>query len=536
MSNRRDSEATLPPANFASNMSTSPSASPAMNMATAKSMATAAARFVPAMLDPALLGEGLPELPQAAISLDSDHSMSSNVFPHQDSQEAPTWPMLDGSGGNMYPEPDFENHMDPSRASSFRNIALNPGMTTEFSAEYGNGQKPNRPKVRGRFTAARRKEVQEVRKRGACIRCRMLKKPCSGEHPCSTCRNVESARLWKQPCIRTRIADELDMYTSGLHAVLAYHEIQAFKSKVNLTPSRNQIEASHYPETTIYATFKALEGQEILPEQNIDPSLDLGADFQSGTAHHRILDNDGDDLPIKIEAYMKRMSAIFFEKEPSHFMNVTLNTAHQLSIEKQDPLLTKALELWSTVHILVDHELRWCVFEKTIPDAETGHDFSQPSYPSQMASADPIKEETTSYQLICMQLNAAVEKRASLISRTVLSDLERRLLQRNSTSSFETFLAALILLNCVEKSTWLYKSWEQDYLKARWPLDKTPIIYGAQGDRFTEMLHMLLRMRSIPPKTFHRVADGVLACEDQVAQDYFEKLHLSRECSRFCCT
>jgi hypothetical protein len=121
-----------------------------------------------------------------------------------------------------------------------------------------------------------------------------------------------------------------------------------------------------------------------------------------------------------------------------------------------------------------------------------------------------------------------VEKKAALISKTVLNDLERRLLQRSSTSSFETFLTAIILLNCVEKSTWLFKSWEQDYLKSRWPLDKTPIWYGSQGDRITDLLQMLLRMRSIIPKTHHRLSDGMIASDgDQNARDYFESIGLN---------
>lgn len=49
------------------------------------------------------------------------------------------------------------------------------------SEPYANGlsfiQPGVKSKVRGRFTADRRKEVQAVRKQGACIRCRMLKKP-----------------------------------------------------------------------------------------------------------------------------------------------------------------------------------------------------------------------------------------------------------------------------------------------------------------------------------------------------------------------
>lgn len=68
------------------------------------------------------------------------------------------------------------------RAASFpRPIAMNPNTQNTqargFVNEFGDSTKPPKPKVRGRFSAERRREVQEVRKRGACIRCRMLKKP-----------------------------------------------------------------------------------------------------------------------------------------------------------------------------------------------------------------------------------------------------------------------------------------------------------------------------------------------------------------------
>lgn len=517
---RRDSEATLPPANFTQDHPLSTSPPPTLNMAAATSMAAAAsARF--AMVDPQLFGEGLPEEISQSLASDinslKDATFGDQFLPHRPAEQ-PTWPMLDGSGGNMYPDPEgFEAHVEQPRVQQQtfpRPIAMNTGMTTEFSAEYGNGQRTNKPKVRGRFTPNRRKEVQEVRKRGACIRCRMLKKPCSGETPCNTCRNVESARLWKQPCMRTRLADELDMYSAGLHAVLAYHEVNAIKSRVSFTPSPNRIEASHYPETNIYASFSALEGQELPLEKNIDPILGLNLDFSGESL--RVLDNDSDDLPLKVENYVERMAPTFFEKEPSHFMNVTLSVAMELATQKEDILLKRALDLWGTVHILVDHELKWSIFERsTINDDGT-------------EGGVLIDPQGTTYQLLCMQLSAAVEKKAALTAKAVLNDLERRLLQRSSTSSFETFLVAIILLNCVEKSTWLFKSWEQDYLKARWPLDKTPIWYGSQGDRITDMLQMLLRMRNIPPKTYARMPDGVLAVDgDQVVQGYFEKLQLS---------
>jgi hypothetical protein len=489
--------------------------------------AAAAARFIPSMVDPQLLGEdanrqiNMQEKTIEQALSEANASFADGMFVSNLTDQQLTWPMLDGSGGNIYSDSDtlahsVESSGIPAGNTYPRTIAMNPSMTTEFSTEFGNGQRPNKPKVRGRFTPTRRREVQEVRKKGACIRCRMLKKPCSGDSPCATCKNVESARLWKAPCIRTRIADEFEMYSAGLHAVLAYHEVSRVKVAVAFQSTPHYIEASHFPETTVYATFNALEGQVMPVEGNIDPSL--GSDLNAQTL--KILDNDNDDLPMKLEAYMKRMSNVFFEREPSHFMHTTLHTAQDLAIQKQDQLLSRALELWAIVHILVDHELRWTISERVDIDAAAGH--------------GPIidqNERDGTYGLLCLQLNAAAEKKASGICKSVLNDLERRLLQRSSTNSFETFLVALIMLNCVEKSTWLFKSWEQESFKARWPLDKTPVWFSSQGDKLTGMLQMLLRMRSVPPKTYVR-EDGIIATDiNDGPCEYFKKLDLNCESS-----
>ncbi|KAK5242099.1 hypothetical protein LTR16_008774, partial [Cryomyces antarcticus] len=68
---------------------------------------------------------------------------------------------------------EFENR----RPSYPRPIAMNPNQPQTQFADYSMGNKVSKPKVRGRFSDSRRKEVQGVRKMGACIRCRMLKKP-----------------------------------------------------------------------------------------------------------------------------------------------------------------------------------------------------------------------------------------------------------------------------------------------------------------------------------------------------------------------
>jgi hypothetical protein len=149
---------------------------------------------------------GSPQLGETSMTPDpasnSRQSLSmiaasaSEMMPHglpmdQDSAESAETPEnLAKLGGNWGPSHDqllfdsLQEH-DPSltaatqRAASFpRPIAMNPNSQAKgFVNEFGNSTKPSKPKVRGRFSATRRREVQEVRKRGACIRCRMLKKP-----------------------------------------------------------------------------------------------------------------------------------------------------------------------------------------------------------------------------------------------------------------------------------------------------------------------------------------------------------------------
>jgi hypothetical protein len=54
-----------------------------------------------------------------------------------------------------------------------------------------------------------------------------------------------------------------------------------------------------------------------------------------------MLDNDGDDLPGKVEAYIKRMSSSFIEEERSIFMKQTLILATQLAHEKKVSFLAR---------------------------------------------------------------------------------------------------------------------------------------------------------------------------------------------------
>ena len=144
-------------------------------MATEATMDLQAELSRPGLLEPVL--SGAPH--NAGISDKFFHPRGSGM------RSSSTWPfnqqmslvdplLLDGSQ-----DPGAKAKLVQPRAATFpRRIAMNPNAPHRaFTSEFSTSDKQMKPKVRGRFSDLRRKEVQEVRKLGACIRCRMLKKP-----------------------------------------------------------------------------------------------------------------------------------------------------------------------------------------------------------------------------------------------------------------------------------------------------------------------------------------------------------------------
>ncbi|KAI9798485.1 MAG: hypothetical protein M1833_004751 [Piccolia ochrophora] len=539
----------LPPIQALASTSNTPSASPLLpslyvSMEAAENAPSPASLSHTATLPP----EGHLGLSRPGMLLEPDLSsdpenagITDKFFP----RAASTWPLAQHG-----PAPDavfFDNAHDQAaameamknRAATFpRPIAMNPHTAPRELSAYFSTSKQPKAKVRGRFSASRRKEVQEVRKRGACIRCRMLKKPCSGDHPCSTCRSVESARLWKQPCVRTRIADELELYSAGLHTVLAYHAVSQARNQAQFEDLPGRIEATHFSDPSICVSFAAF--QERASSSLHDPT-NANDQLNGGTNNLRLLDSDAEDYPGKLEAYVKAMAPVFFDRELSYFMKPTLAFASELAQDRSDALLARVLELWSLTHILADVEMHWETFQTTPADDDVG-------------ARIPIDQQMdeTSYRLICSQLSAATEKCAAKVSKHIMNELERRLLQRAQSGWLETFLVAVCLLNCVERMSWLFQTWDNDHYRTKvlysllshlqqkirpantlhpllqWPLDRQPPFYYEQAEKFADIVQMLLKMRSLPPKTHMRV-NGLLATDsDETAQRYFDALQLSR--------
>lgn len=450
-----------------------------------------------------------------------------------------------------------------------RPIAINPNPQTHFTTDFSVNQKVTKPKVRGRFSDSRRKEVQEVRKRGACIRCRMLKKPCSGENPCNTCQNVESARLWKQPCIRTRIAEEFSLYTAGLHTTLAHHAVYQARGLIRLNQIPGRIEATHHPQSGHCATFTPLKCQQSPSTQSTDIDPAIFAALSSPNLE--LIDTD-DDISGKLDLYIKKMGPTFFDTEDSAFMKTTIQTALSITSPNQDLLLPKALELWNFTRILTSRTLEWQLFSNpsvaptVAPPTLSASDVEDPR-----RTTITMLNHPASYNLIKMQLMGATEKRAACLARVVMNDLERRLLQRQQANPFETFLVAVILLACVERMCWLFRTWEiqpstsngvnndspqqttstevdlttdptssatqgTQHASARhprWPLDKTPATFSQQGERFSDILNMLLKMRGVPPKPTPRNTDGMLVVwaddADDTVKDWYDGIAITTQ-------
>lgn len=453
-----------------------------------------------------------------------------------------SWPTLPRTQSGDQPGSSEQTLADvPSQQPServfqpLRPLAVNPHMRpTHFVSESGTSTKAQKPKVRGRFTAERRKEVQQIRKQGACIRCRMLKKTCSNDTPCRTCSDVETPRLWKHSCIRTKLIDEFTLFFVGLHSNLAYHDVHNFKARTHLHAFNGRIEAFHFEGPSMMITFKGLQGQA-------DAGLSSPSDWNQNAGSVFLIDTDADDAVAKMEQYLREMVPHVSASDTSHFMKTSLETAQQLAKEKDDLVLFKTLELWTATTILSDIGRPWKLAACPGVAPEPLNTALLPTPPADAAQHDRVRldEQTTPFSasLITSQLRAAVEKRAGVVCKQVMNELERRLLQRQQSSHFETFLVALILLNCAERVCWLFRTWDDESRLHQWPLDKKPKPYADQGERLAEMVHMILTMRGLQPKVTSAPETGTLTAqegEQDAVRRWFAELGVSREWLQHC--
>lgn len=425
--------------------------------------------------------------------------------------------------------------------------------SNEPNPEFGLLQKTDKSNARSRFTDTRRKEVQEIRKRGACMRCRMLKKPCSEGTPCGTCKKIDAARLWKGTCLRTKLAEEFTLYSaSHFHSQAVAKVASAVQTKTS-SPLPGRVEVKLYPGSTLAMTLSAKR------YFNAD-SQDLDIRLQPSETPHT---NDGEDNIVlddgmasqKLSAYCAKDVVIkeCIENESSAFLQTTLREATALleteqlqgapSNQKSDTrtnhispsvLLKNVVELWIETNFLIskqhgESEIRYncnMLASQDPQDVFWSDDGGQSSVVLPMGSA--------SHQIIHAQLLAATETACHWLSKAVMNELERRLLQRQQVSAYATFISAVILLSCVERITAFYQSLDQSagvsaeesltiaqshlQFESRPPsypqVVSAPSALWPQGPHFARLLTTLLRMRALPPKTTRTVNNKLAVLQE----------------------
>lgn len=112
--------------------------------------------------------------------------------------------------------------------------------------------------------------------------------------------------------------------------------MNATKGQATFEHYLGRIEATHFDDSPFFANFTGSIGHKV-NSSTIDPQLQALVEdghFSGSTQEMYLLDNDGDDLPGKVEVYIKRMAPSFIGEERSMFMKQTLTLASQLALDK----------------------------------------------------------------------------------------------------------------------------------------------------------------------------------------------------------
>ena len=432
----------------------------------------------------------------------------------------------------------------PASAEDLRRTDASPGSrrrldmqpvppATHSVAEMGTQMRAMKPKVRGKFTPERRQEVKHIRQMGACMRCRMLKKTCSGGSPCQACAAIDNPRVWKNRCVRTKLVEQFTLFSVGLQSTLAYRELSGINELTNSEPFDGYIQALSFCDEAKVVAFRALMLTPKTMESvtgttsNISPKTTEN-EFGIAVIPPNVFDRAFDQ---RIMSYFENTHNSLVDAEPSPVLRSTLRTAQTLLSGRSDQLLRRCTELWSRVTVLVDPTFSFKLVAEPgdITDAATYcQDHAVPGL------AMTPNEWPQSCHLINMQLRTFIEQRVGVLADGIIRDLERRMMEKPHDNQFHTFIAAVILMNCVERISWQYARWTE-LPEASWPLEKSPEGYAKEGDSFASVLEGLLELRNIPPKT---VVDPIRKfiipedATDAVVNDWFEEMAITPDSMR----
>lgn len=371
---------------------------------------------------------------------------------------------------------------------------------------------------RQRFSENRRQEVKALRKLGACVRCKTLRKTCSQGDPCDTCRKILSPRHWRIGCFRVKKTAKLNSFNSRLSEAMLETLVQDKAANMKLD----------YPVVIIEASLAGSDKSLVMEASvgtNLGEMVDPTELDEHRTIHMHVAMIDpraivDEELPVYAAEIMRPL----VHKAPESFCRVTLESALAMldAAEKMlDPPqdiknLKLALDLWTYIAIMDSRE-DWTFEARATGEATR--------FIRHLKTTSTTNAEN--YKLMALRLTAEAEKLAETLSQKLLDQMLRDLQDAKVKIGPAMYFSILLFLICVEKTTWMLLSWER-LLGDKWPLKKQANEFAelGQADALADLLRMLLIIRRALPKLEVDNAGILGVSSSSPYHSYFEQLGL----------
>ncbi|KAL9115497.1 MAG: hypothetical protein Q9227_000818 [Pyrenula ochraceoflavens] len=220
-----------------------------------------------------------------------------------------------------------------------------------------------------------------------------------------------------------------------------------------------------------------------------------------------VLGGELNDVDEKLVDYLKMIKPHFLQEEPHAMMRWTFDKALAEVVAANDSLLNHVTELWTATGLLVrtiDLSLKWQMTWQIPSEAVKSVSWSF----DRTSRSDQDR-------IVIYQLLSSLEKRADQLSGAVTNELEHLLLRRKNQRPLTTIATSIILLNCVERMSWLYQAWAAgEHSSEQWPLSQSEVDYVKQGERFCDIVIMLINMQNLVPKLSVSNEHGLLVARN----------------------
>lgn len=333
------------------------------------------------------------------------------------------------------------------------------------------------PKRTGQLTKEQRAKAKDARKKGACIRCRVLKKPCAGNTPCDECTRVSRTRVWTRPCRRDKLHEHRSIFEAPkaiLSAATQPHDDSVcVQSSADVECGQLHITFGHCSSvvTTIDVRYVLNKTQDEDKSHNVHIEAQSLVDAEIKQQLRRVIKEE-------------RAQLLILEQSP--VMKSTARVTMKLAEIKGDQVPCMVLDSWLCALLLLDGERSINV---SLVRTESNR------------CEKIINVDDRSASMVRTRVRQALADNIAFKNKELLAKLETRIhMPKNLV--FETYLSTLLVLNAAERLCWWVRS--QQPQQAPGSTRELDSDYTAQIISDTETLAelvdtMITNRRIVPP-------------------------------------